>query len=265
MGKVQYRDKVIDNLEKLAKPHLFEGRVSIGLEQNVGEFYYIPIEDLAPFKSQARTNFDEKEIDALAQSIEQHGVRQPLTIIADEKQKGMFEVVSGERRLRAAQKAGLAKVPCILVKDQRLAEEIAIVENFHRKDLHPVELGIAFRALLDRNIFSSQVEISKKLAIPETVVSEYIRFADFDKQTRDYLVEHDIKARDKLRMLIKYAKDSDKIAAMLSKVKTNKSASIVRIALQNGDFKFQTNGLTKLSASQKQLLKDKLLSIAASL
>lgn len=127
MANVRYKE-IPSELSHLAAPKVggIPTRVSIGLDNNIGEFYFIAIEDLRPFKNQARKHFDKAEIDALAGSIKVHGMRQPLTIIACEGEKGKYEVVSGERRLRAAQIAGLKKVPCILLKNHALAEEITL-------------------------------------------------------------------------------------------------------------------------------------------
>ena len=141
--KIKYR-KISEALERLTVPEIKNSRLGIGYEEKVKEFYMINVENLIPFKNQARIYFDDKEIENLSESIKRHGIRQPLTIIPYEDNKGIFEVISGERRLKAAKIVGLNKVPCIIIHDRNIAQEIAIIENIHRQDLHPIELGLAF-------------------------------------------------------------------------------------------------------------------------
>src|SRR3990167_11470488 len=136
MAKVKYT-KISPELEMLATPVASQNsRVSIGFEDEVGEFYYFSVEDLIPYKNQARTIFDEEEINKLSETIKEHGIRQPLTILKSINSPNKYEVVSGERRLRAAKLVGLKKVPCIIIRDERHADEISLLENIQRQDLH---------------------------------------------------------------------------------------------------------------------------------
>ncbi|NJN17593.1 MAG: ParB/RepB/Spo0J family partition protein [Oscillochloris sp.] len=99
-------------------------------------------------RSQPRTQFDEQALDELAASIREHGVIQPLIVVADTE--GGYELIAGERRLRAARRAGLPEVP-VLVKQatpQQLLE-LALVENVQRADLNPLEEGLAYQTLKD--------------------------------------------------------------------------------------------------------------------
>ena len=189
MATVRYKN-IPESLSRMTKPTELPGRVSIGLEGSIGEFYYIPVKDLIPYRNQARQHFSQEEIDALANSIKEHGIRQPLTIISSETQRGIFEVISGERRLRAAKQIGLEKVPCILLKDKDIAEEVAIVENIHRQDLHPIELGRALKKLLDHGVFKNQKELSEKLSINRSVLSDNLSFASFDDELANYTKSH---------------------------------------------------------------------------
>src|SRR3990167_3970784 len=105
MAKVKYT-KISPELEMLATPVASQNsRVSIGFEDEVGEFYYFSVEDLIPYKNQARSIFDEAEIEKLAETIKTHGIRQPLSILKSRIIPDKYEVVSGERRLRAARLA----------------------------------------------------------------------------------------------------------------------------------------------------------------
>jgi ParB family chromosome partitioning protein len=108
----------------------------------------IPIDEIRENRSQPRTHFDEQALDELAASIREHGLIQPL--IVTEHPEGGYELIAGERRWRAARRAGLAQAPA-LVKDatpQQLLE-LALVENIQRADLNPLEEGQAYQTLKD--------------------------------------------------------------------------------------------------------------------
>ena len=261
--KIKYR-KISEEMEKLATPEIKNSRVGIGFEDKVKEFFLINIANLVPFKNQARIHFDEKEIINLSESIKKHGVRQPLTIISCENRKGIFEVISGERRLKAAKIAGLNKVPCIIVHDRNIAQEIAIVENIHRQDLHPIELGLAFNILLEKGAFGSQSLIADTLSMSESTVSEYIKYTKIPEEIRNILIKQDIRSRDKLRKILAEKDNLETIKQFLGLTevkKETKSFSVMRINILNEELKFQLNGVEKLNIEQKEILKKQLLKV----
>lgn len=165
------------------------------------EILFVKVERIIPFKAQARAYFPDDEIEAMAKTILEHGVRQPLTIIPSKLQASFYEVVSGERRLRAAKLAGLEKVPAILIHDEDKAEEIALIENVQRKDLHPIELGRAYRRLFESGLYRSQTELAEKLGIPRTQISEYVQFTNLSAQVIDQILRHNLSRRAFLRTL----------------------------------------------------------------
>lgn len=112
MGKVTYRE-VSSNFENMAKPYSNLGRTSIAMDESIKEYFFISLDNLRPFKNQARTIFDEKDLKNLAESIKNYGIRQPLTVMRCKGEDGKFEIISGERRAKASRIAGLEKVPCI--------------------------------------------------------------------------------------------------------------------------------------------------------
>ena len=115
MAKVTYKD-LSPGMNRMIAPRTSgSGRTSVGLEDNIGEFYYIEIERLIPFRNQARQKFNQDELNQLADSIKEVGIRQPLSIMAIPERSGYYEVISGERRLRAARIAGLTKIPCFIL------------------------------------------------------------------------------------------------------------------------------------------------------
>ena len=108
----------------------------------------LPIYKVEPNPDQPRQDFDEEELEALAESIRIHGVIQPLTV--REMGSGYFQIIAGERRWRAARLAQLAEVPVVVVEaDDKKAMELALIENLQRQDLNPVEEALGYQSLMD--------------------------------------------------------------------------------------------------------------------
>ena len=163
----------------------------------------IEIDKLLSFKNQARRHFDQESINKLAKTIKEHGVRQPLTVIESATIPGVFEIVSGERRVRAAKEAGLSRVPCIIIHDRKKAEEIALIENVQREDLHPVELGRAYLQLIENGICSTQEEVAEKVGVQKSQVSEYIKYAKLPETIKSKITEHKLTRRAFLRNILR--------------------------------------------------------------
>ena len=178
-------------------------RASVGLDQVIGEFTFLTIENLIPFKNQARKIFDEASIQELASTIKKHGIRQPLTVLPSSHIDGKYEIISGERRLRAAKSLGLTKVPCIIVHDESVADELAIIENVQRKDLHPLELMTALQVLIDKKICHNTQEVAAKIGIHKSKVIETMALNDLSPDIKILLLKHEIKSRAILRSLVK--------------------------------------------------------------
>jgi ParB family chromosome partitioning protein len=110
----------------------------------------VPIEELHPNRAQPRRSFDEAALDELAQSIQEHGILEP--ILVRKRQSGGYTIVAGERRWRAAQRAGLKQLP-VFVRElsEGAAFEAALVENLQREDLNPIETSRAFQRLMEEH------------------------------------------------------------------------------------------------------------------
>ncbi len=107
----------------------------------------LPIHKVEPNPDQPRRDFDEEELEALAESISVHGIIQPLTV--RELPSGYYQIIAGERRWRAARKAGLTEVPTVIVEaDNKKAMELALIENLQRQDLNPVEEALGYQSLM---------------------------------------------------------------------------------------------------------------------
>ena len=245
-----------EEMLRLATPRENRGRVSIGMDDKVGEYFYISLDKLIPFKNQARIHFDKTELDNLAHSISEYGVRQPLTVIRSPEYEGKFEIVSGERRARAAGLIGLDSVPCIIMTDYTKAEAVALIENIHRADLHPVELAKAYKSLCDNRTFSSKEEVANSLGVSRSSFYEALKVLELPAEVQQGLINNNIKSRDKIRLLLKSAHPVDTLTNMLTPVKkSNTSFSVLKIGMKDGNFSVSKGKINALSATNKETLK----------
>jgi ParB family transcriptional regulator, chromosome partitioning protein len=145
------------------------------------------IEQLHRSKVQPRKRFDEESLDELAESIRAHGVLEP--ILVRKKQGGGYEIIAGERRWRAAQKAGLFEVP-VFVRElsDESAFEAALVENLQREDLNPVETARAFKRLRDEFDLSPE-SIAAKIGKSRSAVANSMRLLDLPDAVLDLVEE----------------------------------------------------------------------------
>ena len=134
----------------------------------------MPIEFLSPNPRNPRRNFAEAELADLAQSIREHGIVQPV-VVRPSGEAGRYEIIAGERRWRAAQRAGLAQIP-VIVRDvnDRVALELAIVENVQRADLNPVEEALGYQQLLDEHNYT-QADLGQIIGKSRSHVANTLR------------------------------------------------------------------------------------------
>jgi ParB family transcriptional regulator, chromosome partitioning protein len=151
----------------------------------------VPVNAVAPNPKQPRTRWDEEEIDALAASIREVGILQPIVV---RRSGERFELVAGERRLRAAKVAGLATVPVVLrdTDDSDLLRE-ALIENIHRQDLGPIELAEAFRQLLEE-LGLKQEELADRVGVSRSHIANTIRLLQLPLNTQQLLTDGRIQA-----------------------------------------------------------------------
>lgn len=233
-------------------------RVSLLGEGLRSEIVYLDIDSLVPYRYQARRNFDEKELQALTDTVKEHGIRQPLTVLKSDTEDGFFEVVSGERRLRAARMASLKKVPCIILANRDQAEEIALIENVQRQDLHPIELARSLKVLVDKLGWGSQSGLEKKIGLASSQISELIKLNDLSLEVQEAALKRNFRGRENLRALFQLKTNDERLKAIEQashEKKTQsirKSFSVLRLSYEQEDLKVQRQAIKKLNTAQKE-------------
>lgn len=146
----------------------------IGQEQeHLGNVVKVPLEKIEVNPFQPRVNFDEEALKELSDSIKIHGVVQPITVRKINKDK--YQLISGERRLRASKMAGLKEVPVyIRTANDQESLEIALIENIQREDLNAIEIGINYQRLLDECDLSHEA-LAERIGKKRTTVTNYLR------------------------------------------------------------------------------------------
>lgn len=154
---------------------------------------YVSTELIVPNIYQPRKIFNDETIDELAQSIKQYGIIQPLTVrrIGNER----YELVAGERRLRAANKAGLSKVPVILVDiTDKDSAAIALLENLQRENLNFLEEAEAYYNLIKDHSYT-QEELAKTIGKKQSTIANKLRLLKLDTSVLDILIENKLTER----------------------------------------------------------------------
>ena len=156
-----------------------------------GEFLEIDLDLIEPNAEQPRTRFTEENLENLAQSIRANGIVQPIVL----RRKGSrFQLIAGERRWRAAQRAGLQKIPAIIkdVSDEKLLE-LALVENIQRQELNAIEEAKAYRKLIDK-IGLTQEIIAERVGKGRTVITTFLRLLKLPDGIQNLVEEEKISA-----------------------------------------------------------------------
>ena len=137
----------------------------------------IKIIEIEPNRDQPRKIFDNETLEELAESIKKYGVIQPIIV---NKKEDYYEIVAGERRWRAAKKAGLTEMPCIVRDDdERRNREIALIENIQREDLNPIDKARGFRQLMDEYGMTQQ-QLSDTIGISRSGIANTVRILNLD-------------------------------------------------------------------------------------
>jgi ParB family chromosome partitioning protein len=159
-------------------------------EASGGDYFFCPIEEIIPNPRQPRRRIHEGDLTELVQSIKVRGILQPL--IVRKMDKG-YELIAGERRWRAAQKAGLSEVPVLIKKEVSSKDslEMALIENIQRQDLNPLEEGEAYHRLME-DYGLSQEELSRQVGKERATVANYLRLNRLSEPVKVALLEEKI-------------------------------------------------------------------------
>ena len=145
-----------------------------------GTLRLLPLQRVEPNPDQPRRDFNEEELQALADSIATHGMLQPLTV-REISGSEYYQIIAGERRWRAARLAGLTEVPALVVEaDDRKAMELALIENLQRQDLNPVEEALGYQSLLS-DYGLTQEEAAQRVGKSRPAVANALRLLNLDE------------------------------------------------------------------------------------
>lgn len=198
---------------------------------DTGRVMDISIDEISPNPWQPRRDFDEESLNALASSIRENGLIQP--VVVRKKKDGTYELAAGERRWRAAKIAGLTVIPAISKEyDDRSMAEMALVENLQRKDLNPVDEGMAYRKLMDEYGLT-QEGISQKVGKSRPYVANMVRLLDLPEEVKDFLSKGQLTA-GQARPLLGLESDAEKVQLARRIVKEGLSARKVEDIIREG-------------------------------
>lgn len=178
----------------------------------------LPINKIKPNKMQPRFEFEEEKLESLADSIKENGVLQPLTV--RKISQFDYELISGERRLRASKLLGLSTVPCIVLScDDKQSAVYALIENLQRADLSFFEEAEGIKRLIDE-MHLTQGEAARKLGKRQSTIANKLRILQFDIEERDIIVKNNLTERH-ARALLRIKDKEHRMFALSQIVKNN--------------------------------------------
>ena len=181
-----------------------------------------------PNKNQPRTSFDDEKIEELAESIKEHGVIQPIIVV---KNDDRYKIVAGERRWRAAKKAGLKEIPAVIrIYSEFEIAQIALIENLQRENLNPIEEALGYQTLMSKYSMT-QEDVSGKIGKSRSAIANSIRLLSLDEPIRQKLISGEI--------------SSGHARALLSVSSTDLRMVLLENILQKGLNVRQTEALAK--------------------
>ncbi len=199
-------------MAKIKRPALGKGigaLLSSAAQEGGKKYFSCPIEELEPHDRQPRKTFDDNKMAELVASIEEKGVIQPLVV---RRHGDSYQIIAGERRWRAAQKAGLDRVP-VVIQDvsEDWALEIALIENIQREDLNPLEEAEAYRYLMD-SFDLLQEEVARRVGKDRSTVANALRLLRLPEKVKTDLAESRL-SMGHARALLALDQDEDMIEA----------------------------------------------------
>ena len=200
----------------------------------------IKLVDFEPNKSQPRKDFDEEKLEELADSIRQNGIITP--ILVQEAPNGYYSIIAGERRWRAAKKAGLKEIPAIIKKlDEMKLFEISLIENLQREDLNPVEEALGFEKLMS-DYKLTQEEVAAKLSKSRSSVANSLRLLKLPKDVLNSLKNEKISVGH-AKVLLSVAED---------KIKSELCTAVIEKELSVRELEAEIKKLSKKPKKEKK-------------
>ncbi len=181
-------------------------------DERVSDLKEIALDEIIPDSDQPRRNFNEEQLNALATSIKEHGVVQPIVVV---KESGKYKIVAGERRWRASKIAGLNKIPAIvrtLSAQNRL--ELSLIENVQREDLNAIEIATVYQKFRDQFNLSN-TEIAKRVGKSEPAIVNTMRLLGLPDEAKHAMVEHKL-SEGQMRPLVTL--EPSQVKAVLPKI-----------------------------------------------
>ena len=169
----------------------------------------LKLRDIEPNPDQPRKNFEKDKLEALAASIKEHGIVQP--IVVKPQKNGMYTIVAGERRWRAAHIAGLNEVPCVEGDyTEKQIMELALVENLQREDLNPIEESEGYRNLMD-TFGLTQEDVATRVGKSRSAVANALRLNGLSDKIKAMVIKGDLSSGH-ARALLALEKDAERLA-----------------------------------------------------
>lgn len=174
------------------------------------------ISEIEPRSDQPRKTFDHEPLEALADSIAQFGVIQPIVVRENKNAEGTYEILAGERRWRAAKMAGLSEIPAVILEgDDLKAAQVSVIENVQREDLNPIEEALAYQTLLD-GFHLTQEEVSRQVGKSRSAIANLLRLLDLPDEVLE-LVKNGKLSAGHARALLGL-KNADQMASLANSI-----------------------------------------------
>lgn len=232
--------------ESLIPTDLVDEEFDLTASEEKGELKKLKLADIIPDDEQPRRDFDEEALGALAASIKEHGVLQPIVVT---KEDGKYKIVAGERRWRASKLAGLDKIPAIIrTLDSQNRLELSIIENAQREDLNAIELATAY-AKLKSQFNMTPKDIAIKVGKSEASIQGTMRLLNLPEHAKKTMVEEKLSesvmrplvAQDEafinkvLPKIVKEGWTSQKVERYIQDNKKKSSASLIKLTKYHKD------------------------------
>ncbi len=219
----------------------------------------ISVSVIVPNEWQPRREFEKKALQGLADSIKEHGVVQPVIV---RPKDGTFELIAGERRLRAAQLAGLSEIPALVREyTDRETAEIALIENLQREDLNPLEEGLAYKRMIGEYRFT-QEKMAELVGKSRSYVTNMIRLLDLCDEVKNMVIERKITA-GQARPLLGLSNAAEQIALARRIVEEDLSARRVEEILRTGKERKKPRPVNRADAYIRDLEEQLVMAVGA--